>query len=73
MHYLYVFRMSHAVLARLCHSRVRRQKISHAGKNVYPSSNGQPCRVPWNGAELVSARNSSVMERSGVPGYASDS
>ena len=31
------------------------------GENVYPSSNGQPCGVPWNGAEPVSARNSSVI------------
>jgi hypothetical protein len=36
MHYLYVFRIFHAVLARLCHSKVRRQKISHAGEECLP-------------------------------------
>jgi hypothetical protein len=42
------------------------------GKNIYPSSDGQPCRVLWNGAKPVSTRNSSVMECSGIPGCASD-
>jgi hypothetical protein len=42
------------------------------GKNVYPSSDGQLCGVPWDGIEPVSTRNSSVMECSGIPGFASD-
>jgi hypothetical protein len=36
MHYLYIFRMFQAVLARLCHSGVRRQKISHVGEEHLP-------------------------------------
>jgi hypothetical protein len=35
MYYLYVFRMFHAVLARLCHSRVRRWKISHVRGRMF--------------------------------------
>jgi hypothetical protein len=72
MHYLYIFRMFYAVLAGLCHSGVRRHKYLMRGKNVYPISNGLLCGVPWNGMELVSTRNSSVMECSGIPGCASD-
>jgi hypothetical protein len=35
-------------------------KLSHVGKNIYPSFDGQPYGVPWNREELVSFRNCSV-------------